>query len=319
MLNALTQHCARFFPMFVVHAQNCVGPSAQLFCYAGHFDCLRFLIERGAPHSDWTLRHVIIAEQLDILNMLLARGAPATPLSYTSYHPYIGDRGTFTEGQLLCLQHVIDSTRPIHPATLTWGARGGDLQAVRFLHSRGVQLWEYACKEEDFDDIRFNRLGSTATCWKCYVLHRNVLVVPPMPDKCVLQAMQYGWVRGAPMTPAMETLFRAKRAATRAILNCFHVATSLSNREETSPQLRTTFAVMGKTPMHLIERLLMEADLEIRDTLCCSPPASNSRQSLWDIPDSSPRVNPPNVWTQKDDNFLRRTCRRMRYLRRALW
>ncbi len=41
---------------------------------------------------------------------------------------------------------------------------------------------------------------------------------------------------------------------------------------------------MGTVPMVMIERLLVEAELEIDETLCCSVPARNSRLSVWDDP-----------------------------------
>jgi hypothetical protein len=254
---------------------------------------------------------LIITERLECLAMFIAHvlpdGAAARPFIYPASckHFNLGDRGSFTEGQLLCIQHLIDKQCPIHPATLIWGARGGDLHAVRTLRNRQVGLWEYACREEDMDARTFSRSDIDATFFKCYVLRHKILVVPQMPNEHVLRAMHYGWAKGAPMTPAMDALFRAKRAATRTTLLCFHVATGLSTKEETPPQLRASFAAMGRVPVDLIERFLLESDLENAETLHGIIPATNSWRITWEDPYLS-------VWTRNDeqDTFLRKWMRK---------
>jgi hypothetical protein len=242
-------------------------------------------------------------EHLKSIDLLAVRGVPAiaTPFLYPADFVTHGDRGGFLQGQLQCIKRILGTGCPIHPGTLIWGARGGDLPAVRYLHGLDVKLWEYACKEEDIDDINFSSNADVAASWKRYMLKEKILVVPQAPEERVLKAMQYGWMKGAPLTPAMEALFRAKRAATRATLLCFHVATALSSKAETPPELRTSFAAMGRFPMDLIDILLKEADLETEDTLCRSLPARNSRSHVWEGP--TPLLT---VWTLKRDTCLKR-------------
>jgi hypothetical protein len=278
-------------------------PKVTECCYVGHHDCLGFLIEHGAPVNDSTARIVVMREHLESIALLAARGVPpvATPFLYPADFVTHGDRGGFLQGQLECIKRINGNGCPIHPGTLIWGARGGDLKSVRFLHGIDVKFWEYACKEEDIDDINFSRNADVAASWKRYMLKEKILVVPQAPEEPVLRAMQYGWMRGAPMTPAVEALFRAKRAATRATLLCFHVATALSRKAETPPELRTSFAAMGRIPMELIEILLEEAGLETKDTLRCSLPAGSSRPRVWEGP--TPLLM---VWTWKHDTCLKR-------------
>lgn len=50
------------------------------------------------------------------------------------------------------------------------------------------------------------------------------------------EPLLYGWYQGALVTLAMEPEFKAKRAATRVTVLCFHVATRLSNERGTPGQ-----------------------------------------------------------------------------------
>jgi hypothetical protein len=82
----------------------------------------------------------------------------------------------------------------------------------------------------------------------------------------VWAALRYGWVMGAPVTPVMEEVFEAQRAATRATLCCFHVASRLELGDGTSEQ-QDAWGAMGRVPMDLIEKILLGAHFEIWETL----------------------------------------------------
>jgi hypothetical protein len=79
-------------------------------------------------------------------------------------------------------------------------------------------------------------------------------------------ALRYGGLMGAPVSPAMEELFEAKRRSTCAVLLCFHVATGLSQGEGAVEQL-AAWSGMRRMPMELIEKILVFAELEIPESL----------------------------------------------------
>ncbi len=80
------------------------------------------------------------------------------------------------------------------------------------------------------------------------------------------KALWYGWALGAPLSPAMEAVFKAKRGLTRTVLCCFHVATRLSQGKAALEQ-RAALGAMGRVPVDMVEQILMLAELEIPELL----------------------------------------------------
>ncbi len=99
---------------------------------------------------------------------------------------------------------------------------------MRWLHARGVPLWDAAWEEEvEGSTIR------ALPCGRCKFYHcagKKIIAVPRKPKHAshVFEALWYGWFRGAAMTPALAETFKARRRAMRAALCCFHVAARLS-------------------------------------------------------------------------------------------
>ncbi len=77
-------------------------------------------------------------------------------------------------------------------------------------------------------------------------------------------ALLYGALMGAPMSPAMEEMFKTQRKSTRAVLLYFHVATGLSQGEGSEEQ-RAAWSCMGRIPLGVIEKILLLADLEFQN------------------------------------------------------
>jgi hypothetical protein len=171
----------------------------------------------------------------------------------------------------------------IHPGTLIAAARRGDVDFVRLLHSRGVPLWARASEEKALD----TESATTAHSWMLYKVHscmlRNVMPIPPDPEtaKHMRSALKFGWVTGAPLTPAMEELLRADRCSTRAVLLCFHAAAQRSGGEAILEQKAAWAGMhMGRLPIELLEKIIMHAGLEIPESVRRSLPRRPSVAEL---------------------------------------
>jgi hypothetical protein len=167
--------------------------------------------------------------------------------------------------QLRCLQHLFDKGYRVHPGTLISAVRLGDLGFVRFLHSRGVPLWEWVLEEGTEE-------GWPGLKWCICDLYREArsgwLTIPQQPQSAMhmRQTLMYGAIHGAPVTPAAAEVLRAQRRATQAVLHSFHAAARLG-KGEGSPEQRAAWAVMGCVPFQLVENILVFADLEITESL----------------------------------------------------
>ncbi len=180
-----------------------------------------------------------------------------------------------------------------------WVAASGDLDLVRLLHSRGVGLWAGAYKKKP--------LCASAPPWLSLGIHDSVkkekealreqdfIAIPQIPKDVVTMSrvLQYGWAMGAPLTPAIEEVFRAKRAATRSTILCFKAAARLSREVGISPRQRAALAVMGRMPIEMVETILMHADFETEHTL------RRSRASDCSVEVKLP-CSPLVVWMRDD-------------------
>jgi hypothetical protein len=145
----------------------------------------------------------------------------------------------------------------------------GDVECVRYLHERGVKLWERAWEAGEWyhrrvrhEDLRAREIRENMC------VHKRLLPIYWTPKRAdrMWAAVRYGAYMGAPLSPAAYAVFRVKRAATRAVLLCFHVAGRLI-RETRIGRKRAAWAGMGRVPPELIEKVLIHADLEIPESI----------------------------------------------------
>ncbi len=232
----------------------------------GHIDCLSFLIENGCLLKDVAVSGAVREGHLKAVELLVSCGLPQRPFFPDHATPCFG---RLTPNQLRCLEHLLDNGRHIHPAVVIWAATGGDLEAVRLLHSRGVPFWHSACEEDKWDREVRDRRRELHFAYRRDMLSRGIISVPETAEDTedMRDALHYAWAMGAPLTPVMEELFDAKRAGTRATLLCFHVAMGLSQMAGSSSEQRDAWAGMGRVPLELIERILVDAEYEITDAL----------------------------------------------------
>jgi hypothetical protein len=162
----------------------------------------------------------------------------------------------------------MDRGSSIHTGTLIVAARRGDVGCVRFLHSRGVPLWDHASDEgAEENDIK----ARECICMACKMLRfarKKIIGLPCKPEDAshMLPALLYGWIMGAPLSQTMQEVFKARRQSTRAVLLCFHVAARLSQGWGVVAQ-RAAWSAMQRMPMELIEEILILAELEIPESL----------------------------------------------------
>jgi hypothetical protein len=260
----------------------------------GHIDCLNFLIENGCPLEDIAVSGAVKGGHLKAVEILVGHGLPDGQFFLDWDTACFGQ---FTSNQLRCLEHLLDDGCCIHPGVLTWAATGGDLDVVRFLHSREVSLWSSACDESAQDKLARDAAREMVLRDYADLLYSNTIAIPEMPEDAehMREVLHYGWAMGAPLTPVMKEVFEAKRAATRATLLCFHVATGLSQTEGASWEQTAAWAVMGRVPTEIIEKILLDAECEIADTLRRSVQRDRSTKvvQLAGYPSRT-------AWTRKD-------------------
>jgi hypothetical protein len=190
----------------------------------------------------------------------------------------------------------------VHPATLISAAMHGDLASVRCLHSHGLPLWEGAWEEEQAGAVAWYML-LCPQAWR----RNRLIAIPKTPEGAerMWSTLHYGWAMGAPVTHMAEDVLRSKRAATRTVLLCFHVAAGLSDKAE-SEEERAAWSAMGCIPTGVIDKILLQAGLEIPESLHRNVPRERSvvderehvvcsfkPMCLWVLP-SSPQ--PMCVW-----------------------
>jgi hypothetical protein len=249
--------------------------------------------------DDNVLDAAVIIGHLPSVKLLVSQGLPQKP--YLPGYGFSFPKRSAND-HVRCLQHLLDNGCPIHPGIITSAASFGKMDAVLYLHSRGLQLWDSAT-EEDGNDLECNNpvsrfAGSRrqaaaisskhdkkavsikrrlADLTRKQVLQGNNIIAIPktLQDAAHMwKVLRYGWGVGAPLTPPIEEAFKAKRAATRAVLICFHIGAKLSQEEGTSLEERSPSGPMGRVPPELIEDILVHADFEIRQSLRHSLPTS---------------------------------------------
>jgi hypothetical protein len=155
----------------------------------GHLGCVALLVAHGLPHEPFII-----------------------PVEY---------RDPMGPEQARCLQYLAHKGCPIHPDTLIWAAQSGDVDTVRFLHSRGVRLW-HAAYEDLLQTWRIDAIysGRSQALGKLTRRNLGVLALPSTPGEGdhMWGTLMYGWVMGAPVTPVMSKALMSMRNA--ALFRC---------------------------------------------------------------------------------------------------
>jgi hypothetical protein len=241
--------------------------------HVGNTDCLAFTLEHGCIADDYMLSGAINKGHLACVELMVGQRPPDEPYFHTyTYLPGYGAGAPIIPRagpmQLRGFQHIIDQEHPIHPGTLIVAAGNGDVDLLRFLHTRGAPLWDQAGEDAAEEP---NSSGQDCSCISCDPYHlasmgRVALLCKPEDANRMWQSLRYGGFMGAPWSPAMEEMFRAQRRSTRAVLLCFHVATRLSQGWGVAAQ-RAAWSGMRHVPMELIEEILVLAELEIPESI----------------------------------------------------
>jgi hypothetical protein len=262
-------------PLTIVHLVSTSGwlvaPQNVDWCCAGHMGCLVFAIQHGCPVNDNVLHAAVKGEQLAVVDLLVTHGLPRAPYVCAPSRR-VGEQ--MRPDELRCIQRLLGLGRRIHPGSLIQAATRGDVDFVHFLHQRGIPLWE-AARERT---IKRHSPKPMARKKMLESLHKTATIsIPHRPENAerMWASLRYGWARGAPLTPAMERLFRAKRAATRETLLCFHVSSRMG-RGEGSRQKLAAWAAMGRMPIELIEKILLLAKLEVPESIHHTLPKTRS-------------------------------------------
>jgi hypothetical protein len=172
---------------------------------------------------------------------------------------------------------------------------------VRHLHSRGVALWDGAYEEKPINVTMPWEVLVRMIDEKESLRLQKIIAIPENPHDAekMSKVLQYGWAVGAPLTPAMEELFMAKRAATRSMLLSLKVAArrSLKLEEGISPPQRGAWDAMGRVPPELEDKILVRADFEVKESL------RRSRASDCSVMVQIPRP-PHEVWMRNEGALI---------------
>jgi hypothetical protein len=147
---------------------------------------------------------------------------------------------------------------------LTWelsiAASRGHLDAARFLHARGVPLWDnvkptYDCR--CVSDLMDGAEGRVLSGRWLYVRTDARLA------RSFWGVMRYGEMHGAPLPESEGWVFRERRRISREVLLCFHSAVRLSRAGGTHARM---WALMADVPLDVVYIFLVCAELEMPET-----------------------------------------------------
>jgi hypothetical protein len=199
----------------------------------GHMRCLDYLVERGFPIDPGTLLKATQRGDLGYVRFLHSRGVPLWSCAVDAHASSIAD----DKHCALQTSHATTSADDEHCAPES-------------SHATTIA-----------DDEHCAPLTSHATneCCKRLVGSFVLGVEPKTPhetfgETSTMKAdaetlwgpLLYGWVNGAPVTPAVKEVCKAKRAATRATLLSFYVASRLSRGEGTPCEDREGISAEGR-------------------------------------------------------------------------
>jgi hypothetical protein len=184
-------------------------------CYV---DCLRVLLENGAPCVPYSLYEAARLNRLDILDVLVR-------LSRWEPHPILAGVAACA-GNVRFLMRISEAGWP-----LWFGARDGEPALSQC-------TWFYP----DQPPSRYP-VGHLLEDWSLVVSSDLVRSGP---------VLLYAAQKGAPLTPRMRELLGEVRRRARALAGCFHRAARLSRSP--GPAARK-WGAMGNVPVVVIERI----------------------------------------------------------------
>ncbi len=239
--------------------------------YAGHVGCLAFVLDHVPDHKDYLIRIAVHNGYLECVKLLVAKGYPIKPYrppllgrmdGHGNFFGYLGPE------QMRCLQYMFGKGCSIDAGVVIWAAKCGDVELMRTFHKQGAPFWDCTW-EENIDDIPPSKKAGSFMrdrLWHCNEM--NILAIPRSPQHAnhMWKALFYGSVMGAPLTPGMAEVFKAKRRSTQALLLSIHVATRLSQGEGTETQ-KAAWAALARMPLDVTGEILVRADLEIPGSL----------------------------------------------------
>lgn len=228
-----------------------------------HINCLAFAVTHGYSLEDNVLGNAVICGHLACVEFLTRHGLPHRPYWY-----WLKD---VSPDQMRCLKLMAYRGADFDPATLIVAAVHGNLDFVRWLHERGVPLWQHAEEEAS---------RGVLVDWKLQaynvVVYRPqvtplTLVMPSNPLDLVpiWQALRYGSLHGAPVTPRVQAFLKEMLERSQAVLGCFKAAARKS-QGPAAPEQRRAWASMAALPTVVVEEILILADLEIPEAMMCN-------------------------------------------------
>jgi hypothetical protein len=173
-------------------------------------------------------------------------------------------------GSVECLDLVLQ--RFGSTVQLTWElsltASRGHLAAVRYLHARGVPLWDSVKSTHDPRSMMGTPSIGVAELWDTAqdrIASGKWLYVPTNAPlaRSFWGVMRYGEMHGAPLPESAVWVLKERRKMAREVLLCFHGAARLSRAGRTHARL---WAVMAHVPVDVLCIILVGAELEIEET-----------------------------------------------------
>jgi hypothetical protein len=229
---------------------------------AGHLDCLEFVMEHGPPINDGVLGLAIRSGHLACVELLVAQGFP--------HEPYLHDVDWEEQArpeQLPCLRHLFDQGCAMDRGNLIMAARSHALSYVQFLHKHGMPLWTRA---REGPPEAYLAHGPCFGIFQidCCCMDNNILPIPSgvASSPGLFDVLRWGHACGAPVTPDIEDMIRAKRLATQAVLLSFHGAPRVRRGDGTRAQ-RAAWVSMYAVPPDQVEDILLKAELEIPESV----------------------------------------------------
>jgi hypothetical protein len=229
-------------------------------CHVGHVDCLKFTIENGPPDANAALAEAIHGGHVDCVALLVAMVPPSEPYLHTS-DAQVGAM------QLRCFEYLLCHGWPIDHENMIYAAQHGNLDFARLLHQHRIPLWSGAREQKT------REAGATHALYRYlpaqpYFDGKNIMVIPrsEQTNSLMYNVLRWGHACDAPVPPSVEDAIKAKRSSTRAVLLSFHAARRLSRGEDAGDN-RAVWAGMHAVPPELTEKFLLQADLEIPESI----------------------------------------------------
>jgi hypothetical protein len=173
-------------------------------------------------------------------------------------------------GDLRALDLVLGAGCELCNAALSIAAGNGHVACVRYLHERGLPLWDHVEYGDDPVKAAGRIPGSLST-------HETVLQVPgsrhhtsEFPRGVCLQSAEYLWgvlrygqIHGAPVPGWAGLVVGDRREKARAVLLSFH---SAGRRAVDGGEHVHLWGLMATVPLDVVHMIVVAADLELGET-----------------------------------------------------